>query len=362
MDLLQILRMNRRSGLLELEMDGLRGTLFISEGEILDAEVGRFRGEKAFYRTLAWEGGKFEFRPQPVSVHPLIKRPGENLILEGLRQLDEVNKLRASLAAPGTHLQLVRRFEGPPERLKPVTREILKLLEYFTSLDDILNQSTLLDLDLCTTIQALVDRKIIAVMTAHEETGHAPAAQPLLSLEAALKLSYQLGVGREEGPRVWSGKILLVSEDGGLLRRFLESISRLKEFRIDASVVLGQQGDATLFGPVGTIQVLEGTDLVLFAIPGGAAFRPLWEALANGAVGGIVLTRAFPPFPPYALTSDAVLRLPFLVTGPGLGTPAEGAPLPWTPAVRWAVAGYGEGDEAGHLAAFRTFFSLILES
>ena len=169
-------------------------------------------------------------------------------------------------------------------------------------------------------------------------------------------------MGREEGPRAWSGKVLLVSKNGDLLRRFLESISRLKEFRIDASVVLGQQGEAAVLGPVGTIQVLEGTDLVLFAIPGGAAFRPLWEALANGAVGGIVLTRAFPPFPPYALTSDAVLRLPFLVTGPGLGTPAEGAPLPWTPAVRWAVAGYGEGDEAGHLAAFRTFFSLILES
>jgi DNA-binding response OmpR family regulator len=362
MDLLQILRMNRRSGLLELEMDGRRGTLFISEGEILDAEVGRFRGEKAFYRTLAWEGGKFEFRPQPVSMRPLIKRPGENLILEGLRQLDEVNKLRDAIAPPGTQLKLVRRFEGPPERLKPVTREILKLLEYFTHLDDILNQSTMLDLELCTAIQALVERKIINVAAVQRETGHAPATQPLLSLEAALKLGYQLGVGREEGPRAWSGKVFLISESGGLLRRFLESISRFKEFRIDASVVLGRQGDAVLFGPVGTIQVLEGTELVLFAIPGEASFRPLWEALANGAVGGIVLTSAFPPFPPYARTSDAVLRLPFLVAGPGLIPPAEGTPLEWTPAVRWAVASYGEGDEAGHLAAFRTFFSLILDS
>jgi hypothetical protein len=127
-------------------------------------------------------------------------------------------------------------------------------------------------------------------------------------------------------------------------------------------VVLGQQGDAVLFGPVGTIQVLEGTELVLFAIPGEAAFRPLWEALANGAVGGIVLTSAFPPFPPYARTSDAALRLPFLVAGPGLIPPSEGTPLEWTPAVRWAVVSYGEGDESGHLDAFRTFFSLILDS
>jgi hypothetical protein len=29
--------------------------------------------------------------------------------------------------------------------------------------------------------------------------------------------------------------------------------------------------------------------------------------------------------------------------------------------VRWAVAGYEEGDEAAHLGAFRAFFSLILQ-
>jgi CheY-like chemotaxis protein len=362
MDLLQVLRMNRRSGLLELELEGRRGTLFLSEGEVLDAEVGRFHGEKAFYRTLEWEGGKFEFRPQPVAVEPLIKRPGENLILEGLRQLDEVNKLRATLAPPDTRLELVRRFEGPPERLKPVTRELLKLLEYFTSLDDILNQSTLLDLELCAGLQTLVERKIVAVVSAHETQGNASAAQPLLSLEGALKLSYQLGVGREEGQRAWSGKVLLVSETAALLQRFLESLSRLKEFRIDASVVLGQHRDSVPFGPVGTLQILEGTELVLYSLPGAATCRPLWEALSSGAVGGIVLTSAFPPFPPFARTSDAVLRLPFLIAGPGLRPSPEAPPAGGTPAVRWAVAGYGEGDESGHVAAFRTFFSLILEA
>ncbi len=362
MDLLQVLRMNRRSGLLELELEGRRGTLFLSEGEVVDAEVGRFRGEKAFYRTLEWEGGKFEFRPQQVAVRQLIKRPGENLILEGLRQLDEVNKLRGALAPAGTRLELIRRFEGPPERLKPVTREVLKLLEYFTSLDDILNQSALLDLDLCTTLQALVERKIVAVVAVPDAQGDQPAGQPLLSLEDALKLSYELGVGREEGQRAWSGKVLLIAETGGLLRHFLEGLSRLKEFRIDAAAVFGQQGDAPAFGPVGTLQVLEGTELVLYALPGAAAFRPLWESLANGAVGAVVLASAFPPFPPFAATGDGVLRLPFLIAGPGLRGHAEGAPAATgAPQVRWGVAGYAEGDEAAHLDVFRGFFRLILD-
>jgi hypothetical protein len=295
--------MNRRSGLLELELEGRRGTLFLSEGEVIDAEVGRFRGEKAFYRTLQWEGGKFEFRPQGVTVPSLIKRPGENLILEGLRQLDEVNKLRATLAPPGTHLQLIRRFEGPPERLKPVTREILKLLEYFTSLDDILNQSTLLDIELCSGLQTLVDRKIVAVVSTREEAGSPTAAQPLLSLEGALKLSYQLGVGREEGQRSWSGKVLLVAETADLLQRFLESLSRLKEFRIDASSCSEDTGTRFL-RPGRHASGARRTELVLFAPGQKRAFRPLWEALANGAVGGIVLTGSFPPFLP-SRASDA---------------------------------------------------------
>jgi CheY-like chemotaxis protein len=362
MDLLQVLRMNRRSGLLDLESDGRHGTLFISEGEVVDAEVGKFRGEKAFYRTLDWTGGKFEFRPQPVSVKPLIKRPGENLILEGLRQLDEVNKIREGLVPPGTRLELVKRFEGPPDRLKPVTREVLKLLQYFSGLDDILNQSSFLDLEICSTIQTLIEKKIVSVTTPldEREKGGAPE-QPLLSLEDALKLSYQLGVGREEGPRVWSGKIMLIAEEAALLRPFLESISRLPEFRIDAAIVLGHHGEGVPLGPVGTLQVLEGTELVLFALPGAQAYQPLWESLAHGVIGGMVLARGFPPFPPFAQTCDTVLHRPFLIAGPGLLPAADAAQRKEAlPAVRWAVTGYQEGSEASHLAVFRAFFGLIL--
>lgn len=362
MDLLQVLRMNKRSGLLELESEGRHGTLFLSEGEVVDAEVGKFRGEKAFYRTLEWIGGKFEFRPQAVLMKPLIKRPGENLILEGLRQLDEVNKLRTVLAPSGTRLELLKRFEGPPEQLKPVTREVLKLLQYFSALDDILNQSSFLDLEICATIQGLVEKKIVALAAPHpERTEGGVPEKPLLTLEEALKLSYHLGVGREEGPRIWSGKVLLITEDQALLRPFLESISHLKEFRIDATVVLGHHGDNLPLGPVGTLQVLEGTELVLYALPGDPVYLPLWESLAHGTLGGLVLTRRYPPFPPFAKTCDAALHRPFLVAGPGLEPGADAAQSKEPPpAVPWAVTGYQEGDEASHLAVFKAFFGLIL--
>jgi CheY-like chemotaxis protein len=359
-DLLQVLRMNRRSGLLQLELDGRRGTLFLSEGEVVDAEVGRFRGEKAFCRTLAWQEGRFEFRPQPVGVPPLIRRPGENLVLEGLRQLDEVRRLRRILAPPGSRLELRRRFTGPPERLRPATHEVLRLLERFTALDDILDQSARLDYELCATLHALVERRIVAVAAAPAPEACPNAARPLLSLEDALKLGYELGVGREEGQRSWSGKVLLVSESGRLLRRFLERLASLKEFRIGDAAEAGQQ-EGRSFGPVGMIEVLEGTELVLYALPGTTQYRPLWESLASGAIGGIALAESFPPLPPFARTSDAVLQLPFVIAGPGLQPPDAGvSPAEDAPKVRWSVVGYEEGSAEGHRAVFRALFSLVL--
>ncbi len=358
MDLLQVLRMNRRSGLLDLESDGRRGVVYISEGEVVDAEVGRFRGEKAFYRTLDWAGGRFEFRPQPVTLEPLIKRPGENLILEGLRQIDEVNKLRETLAPPGTRLHLLRRFEGPPERLRPVTREVLRLLEFFSALDDLLDQSSFLDLELCLTLQTLVAKKVVGVMAPKPESAAAAAVQPLLTLEEALKLSYQIGVGREEGQRSWMGKLFLVAESPPLLRPFLETISRLREFRVEASVVLGQTGDGVPLGPVGTVQVLEGTELVLYSLPGNPGFRPLWESLGTGALGGIILATSFPPLPPFAETIARRLGVPFLMAGPGITAPET--PPEGMPGVPWGAVSYEEGSEASAYEVFRSFFGLVI--
>jgi hypothetical protein len=111
---------------------------------------------------------------------------------------------------------------------------------------------------------------------------------------------------------------------------------------------------------VGTFQVLEGTELVLYSLPGAAAFRPLWEALANGAVGGVVLAGAYPPLPPFARIADGILRLPFLAVVPGL-PPHPGAP-DWEPAVPWAVAEFTEGNEEAAQEVFRTFFRLVLGS
>jgi CheY-like chemotaxis protein len=362
MDLLQILRMNRRSGFLDLEQEGRLATVFIRDGEVVNAKLGNFKGEKAFFRLLDWSKGKFEFRPQAVETEILIERPGENLILEGLRQLDEVNKIRGSRGGAACRLELVKHFQGPPEKLRPVTREVVKLLEYFTGLDDILDQSSFNDLEICQTLEVLIEKGIVAVSEAAAADEQTPE-EPLLSLEEALKLSYQLGVGREEHAQEISGKILLFANSRKLLRRLLDGLSRHQEFKVDAGVVLDPVAKSIPLGNIGSVQILEGTELALYSFPTEASYEPLWKPLAMGALGGLILVSEKGQGEAAARFCDAVIHQPFLLCGPELpgGEAGEGAAGGREYGVRWSSMPLGNGKDDGYRTVFRNLFALILD-
>jgi DNA-binding response OmpR family regulator len=359
MDLLQILRMNRRSGFLDLEQEGRLATVFIREGEVVNAKLGKFKGEKAFFRLLDWNRGKFEFRPQAVETEVLIERPGENLILEGLRQLDEVNKIKETLFAGGRRLELVKHFQGPPEKLRPVTREVIKLLDYFSGLEDIMDQSSFNDLEICQTLQVLIEKEIIDVSAGVAE-GEEALETPLLSLEEALKLSYQLGIGREETSQASTGKLLLFTSERKLLKQLLEGLSRHKEFKIDAGIVLDPAAKSIPLGGIGTVQILEGTDLSLYSFPSEASYQPLWEPLSQGSLGNLILLGEGNSAEDAARFCDNVLRQPFLLCGPGRPEGVEKAALGWEPSVPWNSIPLGDGRDDGYRQVFRALFSLIL--
>ena len=362
MDLLQVLRMNRRSGLLDLQQDGRLATVYISEGEVVNATLGKFEGEKAFFRLLDWHRGKFELRPMAVETETLITRPGENLILEGLRQIDEIAEARKSLVGEGGRLELLKQFHGPAEKLRPVTREVIRLLGYFSSLDDLLDQSPFNDLAICRTLQTLIDREIVGVAAGpvSESSGE---ESPLLSLEEALKLSYQLGVGREERTQAWRGKILLFSPRRRILQQLLEGLSRIKEFKVEAGIVLGPAADSVPLGSVGTIQVLDGTELILYSFPGDVSYRPLWESLSTGAVGSVILAENGSSFEEAARFCDGGLGRPFLLCGTDPPDGEAGSPFDrdWEPAVDWEVFPLRDRKADTGREIFRKLFGLILK-
>ncbi len=89
-DLIQLLCLGRQTHGIHFEKDDQRGAIYFDEGEIIHAQVGALEGEEAFYEILSWEGGAFHLQKGEKSPKETIFKSWQNLLLEGLRRLDEL--------------------------------------------------------------------------------------------------------------------------------------------------------------------------------------------------------------------------------------------------------------------------------
>ena len=85
-DLLQVFGLNRKDGTLFLTREGERGSISLAGGRVVDAEIGPVAGEKAFFRLLQWEVGKFRFSPGTRMQEAKIVYPLDQLIMEAARR------------------------------------------------------------------------------------------------------------------------------------------------------------------------------------------------------------------------------------------------------------------------------------
>src|SRR4030043_1872995 len=96
-DLWQILSMNKKSGVVQVEGEGTGGSIYIDQGEIVSARVQNNLGEKALYRLISLREGRFRFLPGKVEVRQTIHSSSQTAAMEGLRHLDEIRNLAAEL-------------------------------------------------------------------------------------------------------------------------------------------------------------------------------------------------------------------------------------------------------------------------
>jgi hypothetical protein len=136
-DLLQVLSMNRRTGVLSVATATGAGEVRIFEGEVLDAVYRRLEGEKALYRLLGERDGSFAFVPGGTASLRRVTVGTSMLVMEAMRQFDEVARLRNELAPGGDALVV---GEPPSESASKLEREIVQLLQAPRSVDEILDE------------------------------------------------------------------------------------------------------------------------------------------------------------------------------------------------------------------------------
>jgi CheY-like chemotaxis protein len=157
-DLLQLLAMNRRSGTLSINTPSGNGEVRIQAGEIVDAVFRRLEREKALFRLLGETEGSFSFASGSPHFLERIQTSTSSLLMEGLRQLDEGERLRASLSLDGTALLGI----APPG--VDATEAAARVLEALTSprtLPELLDEVTLPDLAVLEALELLLEQGLV---------------------------------------------------------------------------------------------------------------------------------------------------------------------------------------------------------
>jgi len=286
-DLLQIFGLNRRTGTLILQHGQQQGRIHLTDGSVVSAVLGETTGEKALYRILRWHDGNFRYNPGHADVTVDIARSMDALLMEGMRQLDEWDSLVKLMPPPGTVLKLSKSRDELPQNMRPVTQEILLLMEFYNTLKDIVEKSTHTDYDVCQSILGLIQKGIIT--TSDEGKPSVAKDEPMITGEEALTIHRILRPGQGDYAEYHWGKILVFSSETDLITLFISSISEGAEFKLSRDNFSNQEIINSSFGGMGILEISENTYLQVFLLPSTKQYLPLWKAFSEGTVGGVFL-------------------------------------------------------------------------
>jgi CheY-like chemotaxis protein len=289
-DLVQIFSLNRRTGVLVVSRGALPGQVYFRNGEVVSCQLGEARGEKAFFRMLHWKDGTFRYSPSDYTVSRDISRASDALLMEGLRQLDEWPALADKMPPRGSRLTLTKDPDDLPPELRPVTQEVLLLLEFYDRVEDIVDKCSYSDYEICRTVVGLIQKGIVQVATNPREAGR--VGGPLLTPEQSVKICSHLVTDERSPLGHGTGRLLLFADPPGLVREFLARASAVPEFLLSRDNFSNQEVLAYSFGALGALAITDNAHLVLFLLPCRKEALPVWRPFSEGAVGAILLSRA----------------------------------------------------------------------
>jgi len=185
-DLLQTFEVSRKSGVVHLRGAAQQDArIYFRDGKVVDAELGRLRGEEAIYRALIWNEASFEVEFKPIQNEDIIGGSTQAILMEGMRRVDEWGRLCEQLPPLSTvfeidHEQLLERLNEIPDELNG----ILRLFDSARALSDVVDDSPFEDLSTLSTITKLYFEGLLVPRqdaAAVDET-LPPRAEPLAAL------------------------------------------------------------------------------------------------------------------------------------------------------------------------------------
>jgi CheY-like chemotaxis protein len=291
-DLLQLFHMNRRTGTIELTRrepgaPEELGTILLREGNLVQATVGAVEGEKALFRLLAWREGSFAFSPNPVRGASRILAPTRGLLIEGVRQLDEWDRMREVLPSLDARVVLNVDTGKLPNVVHPLTQEVLLLLEIYDRVRDVVDHCSHPDYQVLRTLHTLIDRKIVRP-TRHPASAPPGSGDALFSPAQVRRFRDWLQSGRSGGAKSREAKFLLVSSSVSATRGFVRLLGTLPGVQLSPHFQK-DHFSAQDVETVGHLHVDDGLSIQLLHVPADSSFAPVWPVAARGALGTLFL-------------------------------------------------------------------------
>ena len=101
-DIIQLVSVSGKTGMFSLKSGSSNGEIYLRDGQIVHAQVGKLREEEAVYEMAIWRDGEFVFIPGEETEQTSIRRSNTNLLMEAARRIDEWSVLSKKI--PSTQM------------------------------------------------------------------------------------------------------------------------------------------------------------------------------------------------------------------------------------------------------------------
>ncbi len=224
-DVLQLINMGSRTGVLTIGNDRVTAQIWFERGQAVHAAMGDVEGEKAVYETFNWKEGHFSFDTEGATTARTIDLDCQNLIMEAVRRLDEWTKLRKAIPGPNYVISFAA---GPGEKADNITLQAheWKVLSLINNELDVAALAKKTGFSEFKTTQILFDLIQAGLLVAHLPDAKPAAPPPQKEEEPRLKSLREFLAGIEKTPRKGAPALtgLAANTNVGLLVYFINAL------------------------------------------------------------------------------------------------------------------------------------------
>lgn len=125
-DLLHTIAVGKKTCAIKLRHEGKEGAVYITAGEVIDAELQELEARRALLRMFTWSEGSFQVELRPHERPRMLTVPTRDLISEGLTRQERWSRMLAQM--PPLSSALTRRAGGDSAQCTEEERAVLALL------------------------------------------------------------------------------------------------------------------------------------------------------------------------------------------------------------------------------------------